>query len=468
MASPLVYYDAKKHPVNLGDQVGRGGEATIYKLAVQPALLAKIYHGPARSDYGDKLAWMQDNPPADPTRAQNHASIAWPHDLLYDDAGRLAGYVMVHVQNAVPLLQVFNPRLRAKTLPTFNRRYLHRTARNLAAALGALHDSGYVVGDLNESNVMVTPSALVTLIDADSFQVQRRVGAKPILHPCPVGKAEYTPPELQGKTFAQTARLPEHDRFGLGVLIFQLLLEGNHPFRAQWLGAGDPPPVEDRIRDGHWPYAARPGLPIGPPRGVPPLESLHPSLVDLFRKCFIDGHKEPRQRPAPDVWERAISSAEKALTVCRNGHVYSKHLSRCPDCEAIQAAQAAATARAAMSPPPGNAAGKSRHRGRSGPAPRARPVPPNPPRGGAASAPPGGFVWPQSLSALIKLGMMLRQAQSPAAVAVTCRRCGQLNSAEEIYCQQCTGRMGGKRQCGHCQRGIPALSRYCPRCGWRV
>ena len=61
-------------------------------------------------------------------------------------------------------------------LPSFNRRYLHRTARNLAAALRALHESDYVIGDLNESNVMVTPSALVTVIDADSFQVLRRVG----------------------------------------------------------------------------------------------------------------------------------------------------------------------------------------------------------------------------------------------------------------------------------------------------
>src|SRR5512147_2821049 len=192
----MVVYDAKRQPVALGAEVGRGGEASVYKLAVQPALLAKIYHRPPRPDYELKLAWMQANPPDDPTRAQGHASIAWPNDLLYDASGHLAGYVMVNVRNAVPLLQVFNPRLRAKTLPTFNRRYLHRTARNLAAALGALHAGNYVVGDLNESNVMVTPSALVTVIDADSFQVQRRVGAKPYVHPCPVGKPEYTPPEL--------------------------------------------------------------------------------------------------------------------------------------------------------------------------------------------------------------------------------------------------------------------------------
>ncbi len=365
----MVVYNAKRQPISLGAEVGRGGEAAVYKLAVQPALLAKIYHREPRSDYELKLAWMQSNPPVDPTQPQGHASIAWPNDLLYDVNQRLVGYVMVNVQNAVPLLQVFNPRLRAKTLPTFNRRYLHRAARNLAAAMGALHASSYVIGDINESNIMVTPSALITVIDADSFQVQRRVGAKPILHPCPVGKPEYTPPELQGKTFAETARQPEHDRFGLGVLIFQLLMEGNHPFRAQWLGAGDPPPVEDRIRDGHWPYAARPSLPIAPPRGGPGLDSLHPDLTALFRQCFVEGHKNPARRPAPDEWEHAIISAEKSLKVCERGHVYSKHLKQCPQCATLEA-KAAQPAAASASGQPSSGLGRPR----SGP----RPAPPGP------------------------------------------------------------------------------------------
>ena len=122
-------------------------------------------------------------------------------------------------------------------LPQFDRRYLLRTARNLAAALSALHSSGYVAGDLNESNVLVTPTALVTLIDTDSFQVREDREWKSGASLCPVGKPEYTPPELQGKPLSEVMRLPDHDAFGLAVLIFQLLMEGSHPFRAQWLAA---------------------------------------------------------------------------------------------------------------------------------------------------------------------------------------------------------------------------------------
>ena len=443
-------YNARRQPVALGAELGRGGEAVVYKLAVQPALLAKIYHGGSRDGYEEKLAWMQANPPDDPTRAQGHSSIAWPNDLLYTPSGELVGYVMVNVQNAVPLLLVFNPRSRAKTLPSFNRRYLHRAARNLAAALGALHASNYIVGDLNESNVMVTPSALITLIDANSFQVQRRVGSKPILHPCPVGKPEYTPPELQGKTFAQVPRQPEHDRFGLAVLIFQLLMEGNHPFRAQWLGSDDPPPVEDRIRAGAWPYAYKPILPLAPPRGGPGLNSLHPALAKLVRQCFVDGHADPRARPLPEEWEEALHTAEEALVACNLGHLYSNHLARCPECQALaDARRAARPAPSVTQPAPKNA----------------RPVGPTPAPLQTVRAIP----WPngprlRSLS-WSALAAALRPAPTVTQSSITCRHCGRVNPVDEIYCQNCAQRLGARRICPHCAHGIPANAHFCPKCG---
>jgi DNA-binding helix-hairpin-helix protein with protein kinase domain len=386
---------------------------------------------------------MQANPPADPTLALGHASIAWPLQLLYDDRGRLIGYSMGYVQNAVPLLQVFNPKLRAKTLPSFNRRYLHRTARNLSAALGALHATNYVVGDLNESNVMVTPSALVTLIDADSFQVQRREGAKPIVHPCPVGKPEYTPPELQGKTFTEVPRQPEHDRFGLAVLVFQLLMEGNHPFRALWLAAGDPPEIAARIRGGHWPHVRSAGLPLAPPRNAPALESLHPDLVALFQQCFIAGHARPAERPTPEAWERALSAAEKALITCRNGHLYSRHLPRCPQCEAL----------AASSPGTG-----------AQPAPAARRAP----NGGSPTAVRWRPVVARVVATLVRDLFGPSPLASAPAVQVICRACQHSNPGIEIYCQNCATRLMGRRACPHCNRAIPANAKFCPRCGLRV
>jgi len=209
--------------VTLGEPIARGGEATVHEVVGARDTLAKIYEKP-RAGYDEKLIWMVANPP---NINQGHPSIAWPSELLYDNHNHFVGYLMPRISGgAVKLLEVFNPRVRAQVMPKFNWRYLHRAARNLSAALAALHARDYVVGDLNESNIRVMPTALVTLIDTDSFQVRALMQNTTQLYPCPVARLEYTPPELQGHALNEP-RKPEHDNFGLAVLIFQLLMNGS-------------------------------------------------------------------------------------------------------------------------------------------------------------------------------------------------------------------------------------------------
>src|SRR5205814_1625917 len=99
---------------------------------------------------------------------------------------------------------------------------------------------------------LVSNTALVTLIDCDSMQVPGEDGR---VFRCPVGKPDYTPPELQSQDFSTVDRAPSADDFGLAVLVFLLLMEGVHPFQGVWLGTGDPPALEDNIAAGRCPYA---------------------------------------------------------------------------------------------------------------------------------------------------------------------------------------------------------------------
>jgi hypothetical protein len=313
--------------------LGVGGEARIFALPSEPRLCAKIYHQ-ATTAQAHKLAAMLANPPDDPMAAQGLISIAWPVDLLYTPYGgrQFVGFLMPRVAGMRPLFHVYNPVTRRKETPLFNYEYLHRAGRNLAASVRGLHRRGYVIGDINESNILVDPtSALVTLVDTDSFQVRDPVTED--IYRCPVGKPEYTPPELQNRNFRLVDRRPEHDAFGLAVLIFQLLMEGAHPYSGIYQGTGDPPPYEERIASGHFTYGGRP-VPYKPMPYAPPYELLPPGLRALFARCFTDGQTDPQARPDAATWATALKETEEALVTCEANprHRYGNHLESCPWC----------------------------------------------------------------------------------------------------------------------------------------
>lgn len=322
------------HDLNGAKLLGAGGEAKVYQLAENPDWVVKIWHKPTPERVA-KAGAMIRNPPTDPTASMRHSSIAWPIDLVstLGSSPRVLGFVMPYVGGMSPAFMFFNPKTRREKCPLFNSFYLHRTARNLACAVRAVHDKGYVVGDLNESNVLVAETALVTLVDTDSFQVWD--GESGEMYRCKVGKPEYTAAEMQGKPFAKIDRTTDQDAFALGVLVFQLLMEGTHPFAGRYRGRGEPPTYDLRISAGHFPYSNDPKNPFEPNPIAPPFTGLHPSLQQLFMRCFVDGHINPSYRPDARSWQWVLEEAELSLIPCwiNDQHLHGGHLGECPWCE---------------------------------------------------------------------------------------------------------------------------------------
>jgi WD40 repeat protein len=319
-----------KSYIFLKSPIGSGGEANIYTVQINSELVAKVYHQP-HGDYARKLAFMVANPPVDPLAKEGRVSIAWATELV-TDLGLVVGFLMpkLDTSKAKPIFQYYNPSERRKESPTFSYVSLLRTARNLARAVRSVHSRGYVIGDVNESNVLVAEDAIVTLVDTDSFQVND--GTR--VYRCTVGKPEYTPPELQGMSFRDVDRSVEHDLFGVGVLIYQLLMEGTHPFGGVFTGQGEAPELQDRIKSGHFPHGRR-RVPYKPMPLAPSFQMLPVALQELFLLCFEVGHGNPAARPTADVWSKALGEAEDSLVRCGvNGqHYYSGHLGVCPWCE---------------------------------------------------------------------------------------------------------------------------------------
>lgn len=334
--------------LQLGECFAKGGEATIWTLSHQLDCVAKIFHAPTEAKE-QKIATMVAHPPAE----LHQLSVAWPEDVLFQK-GSFIGYLMPRIRDAVPLFHVYNPARRNTLHPDHVPLYpwpyvLHHMARNLAAAVKQIHEAGHVIGDLNESNILINRQAIVTLVDADSFQicepgVQKQgmlswLGAtKQEIHRNGVGKPEFTPPELQGVDFKTVDRTPEHDNFALAVLIFYLLMEGHHPYAGVLHSRHSVGRVDLHcMHRGIFPY--RMNLTASPPRGAPSLRLLHPDLQNAFVRAFVRGHRRPRQRPSAQEWLALLDQTADGLVPCpeERAHFYSAHLSHCPHCDPLVA-----------------------------------------------------------------------------------------------------------------------------------
>ncbi len=314
-------------------ELGAGGEARVFALPQDASRVVKVYHHPTQM-HMHKLKAMVANPPVDPRSLDGNVSIAWPRDLLYTmPARQFVGYLMPRVSGTVPICDVYNPSARQESFPDFTYLHLIKIARMLAETVAAIHEVGYVIGDVSESNILVNELAMITVVDTDSFQV--RDPHSQAIYRCPVGKPEFTPPELLGQHFSQVDRKIEHDLFGLAMLIFHLLMEGWHPYLGSYATQDDPPTLAERIAAGHFPYARRTPSPCQPPSLAPPFDILAPNLQGLFLRCFEDGYTNPGIRPTAADWYQALYLAEISLVSCElyPQHWYGQHLTECPWCE---------------------------------------------------------------------------------------------------------------------------------------
>src|SRR5262245_23456987 len=315
--------------------VASGGEANIYSVRGDKSLLAKVYIKPT-VERAEKLACMLANPPRNPTEAQNHRSYAWPTALISSRASdKVIGFLMPRVTDVKCIFDFYNPCQRRQTSTYFDYRYLNQTRSTIAGIMAELHSKRYVVGDVSQKNVFVSDSALVTLLDTDSFQIRDPKSGQ--LHRCYVRSPGFIAPEAFKVNPIGAQRQVEEDLFGLGVLVFHLLMEGVHPFSCLYPESDEPPRIQQSIVLGNF-APGRPAAPFKPIPTAPPFDMLAPGLRQLFIRCFVDGHTTPSARPTAKEWQKELSKASQELKVCsRNSqHHYAPHLGdACPWCARI-------------------------------------------------------------------------------------------------------------------------------------
>jgi DNA-binding helix-hairpin-helix protein with protein kinase domain len=326
MAPPYLVDQSGKR-VTLGRELGRGGEAAVYVVQENPQIVAKVYHRQLDAETAEKISRM--------VALQNERLLklaAWPLGTLRNGNGSSpAGVLMRNVSGFKDVHLLYSPKSRVREFPAkADWRFLIHAAGNVARAFSVIHEQGHVIGDVNQSNVRVSPeTAIANLIDCDSFQISFHGH----YYLCKVGAPLYTPPELHGKDFSEVVRTPNHDNFGLAVLVFHLLFMGRHPFAGRFLGRGDMP-IEEAIEESRFAFAAdRQRTQMQPPPNCITLEDLSPEASELFVKAFAPGGPQ-NGRPTGEQWAAALDSLSRQLKVCsaNRAHVFFQGLLRCPWC----------------------------------------------------------------------------------------------------------------------------------------
>ncbi|MDE2779313.1 MAG: hypothetical protein OXI91_06525 [Chloroflexota bacterium] len=441
-----------KQIVQARRELKSGGEGTVF-LVDSPDYVAKIYNDSFYSSGGlskrgrlaeQKLTAMIENAPPNQD-ADGRIALAWPDSILYhhdnDRDGLMAGFLMpkIDLKEYEEIINYWNPKLRKRNanIPDQGEQLeelLYVIITNILTVLNGIHNLGYVIGDINEGNILVDYAGRVAFLDADSFQVTD--SRNNLVHRCGVGTEPYMSPRVvsltkqdctesrcpSGETdahnrgFACFDRNRDDDNFAIAVVLFKLLMWGTHPFD------GPDGALKDKIAGHMFPYNNRTVMP--PERTRRRWAQLSPQWQNYFGRTFVS---DRRYTPTevlglgPPLKRNNQPNLGRQRTVSWIGRSRGGTNSAAPATGQGSASSNAGTNNGA------NSSGGQTGRHAAGP-------PPTPPQ-------------PQK---------------------VKCPRCDAPNDHLEIFCQEAgcqepLARNGGA--CRACNRDIPVNAIYCPKCG---
>lgn len=335
----MATYHGNKVLYHEANQLGSGGEGTVYSISGNPNFVLKIYHSAKlTSELRRKVELMVSIRSTFDSRVLS--SLAWPTDIVNDDKGNFAGLVMPKV--------VGDPINECYQANDFSVNYEQRIciAKNLCVAVDAVHSAKQTIGDFNPNNIIVNKkTGAVTLVDTDSFHLKNDRG---VLFPCTVGNGIYVAPELQGMNFSEShskTYTQETDRFSLAIHIFCLLMNGAHPFAtcqspintSNEKSSVALPLTESLIKNGQSPHFSRKRSDTLPPPYCPDIKMLPSNIRGLFERAFDSGYQNPAMRPSAEEWHHELSVVQRKTVKCLkdNTHICPDHMEKCPWCEIL-------------------------------------------------------------------------------------------------------------------------------------
>ncbi len=224
-----VYVKARKLTLRAKNAIGKGGEADVYKLDSKLAL--KLFKTPDHPDFRPfpdqaqaatvRLDELQAKLRSFPDLGR--PEIVGPVDLVTDrQGGRIVGYTMSLVPDAIPIARFSQPRHRRDV----DAATVTSAFRQLHDLVSSLHRRGVVIGDFNDLDVLVTEGPQVWLIDVDSYQLPAPPGGG-LAFPCRVFSERFLDPTLCDETTGLVpvhAFSPDSDWYAFSLMLFASFL----------------------------------------------------------------------------------------------------------------------------------------------------------------------------------------------------------------------------------------------------
>lgn len=333
----------------LEKKIGAGGEGTVYTLAGNNLLAAKIYKQEKFQD-SESRKKMERKLKAMillqiPAIINGTVRLSWPQDVLYLN-GEMVGFVMPKINTTYKIYDIYREgAVRKKIYPHYTWQYSVMFAYHLAWIVNYLHEYDIVIGDFNQNNIAVdTAKNTIILIDCDSFDLTDRVTKEHF--PCTVGMQEMLAPELQtAGSLIHKKFTKESDNFSLAIHIFRLLMKNADPFGGVMKKKASMTsiPLNRAILNGECAYVRHVSGKQIPSWSVT-LDILPDEVVRLFKKTFSytlsSSKKNISNRATAKEWCAALSPLLTAksnvlLKTCKKDklHIYPAHNKQCPWCK---------------------------------------------------------------------------------------------------------------------------------------
>jgi len=214
--------------IELGPKISSGGEGSVFRTDSGDYCI-KIYNN-ITPEQQQKLLYMVNDPHF---INSPEGEVCWPISVVRSTFGSrdIIGFLMKRAgRNAMSLETLKNEINSGARFWNRSRSDLIEIAMNVVQTFRELHKEKkngsprFLMGDINERNILVDENKKVYFIDVDSYQIDNML--------CPVGTPEYTSPRLYQKNcqYRSVPRTISDERFAMAYLIFYILFLGDTPY----------------------------------------------------------------------------------------------------------------------------------------------------------------------------------------------------------------------------------------------